>query len=179
MDKTVKQIILLIIGILILFMGTTMLKRANANDNNNWNYNKNVEIVEKLYSANEINDRTIYWQSKEIIKKFLSTMEDEMYNENEAQNVDYTEYYNVITDRYKKQLSEKEFKSVSEKFITKFLLEDHLGYKYVDDFTILKIYKYGENQYLCFLRSKFNINEGYIGIEFNETQSKFAIFYIE
>lgn len=177
----VKQIIVLSIIVIVLFIGTVILKNINKEEQFKWNYNNITSAKNVLKNGNEIRNRTLYWQLKEIISDFLITSEDEEITDAHAnqEKTDYMEYYEVLSEKYKKHLSKNEFKQKADMFFNKFLLEDHLGYKYVGNFIIQKIYKYNDNMYLCVLIEEYNQEIGYIGIELDEDKSNFRIFYME
>lgn len=181
MDKTLKQIIILSIIVLLLFIGTVLLKNMTADKKFKWDYGKITFASEILNQGKKINDRNLYWHLKEIINNFLLTMQDEE-DENihsEETKKDYLEYYDVLSKEYKKQLNKDEYEKLAITFINKFLVENHLGYKYVSDYVIDDIYQYDDSMYLCVIVEKYTQVRGYIGIKMNEEQHKFSVFYIE
>lgn len=181
LDKNVKQILGLSSVVLILFAGTVILKTISKEKAFNWDYS--VTKITTSYFDDDIidNDRKTYWELKSIITDFVSTMaDDEMENSNKTtKKNNYLEYYDVISKRYKKYLNKDEYAKRSQVFINKFLEEDHIGHKFVCDFVIESVYKYGSNMYLCIVVNEYNMNEGYIGIQLDKLQSEFSIFYLE
>lgn len=181
LDKNVKTILLLLLVIAVLNIGIFILK--NLKNKDVWDY-KNISTAEELLSqGKKVNDRQLYWDFKKIINNFVATLEDSAeYTESENSNNkkgNYIDYYDVLTKKYKKYLDKKEFSLIAQKFINKFLLEDHLGYKYAGEFTINNIYQYEKNKYLCQIYVSDTKNIAYIGFQINKDKTIFSIFYIE
>lgn len=167
--------------VVILATGTFILKN-NLEDVVKWNYDDFSSVTEILYNGKTIqNDKIIYWELKDIIYDYLSTMQDaEFGSEDDGVKVQTSEYYDVLSKEYTKILSEEEFENKSKEFITRFLYSDHLGYNYVSSFVISKIYLFDNTKYLCAISLKDSTEVlGYIGIEMDEKNAKFSIFYIE
>lgn len=181
LDKNIKQIIILSIITLILFTGTIILKNMTSNKTFQWDYDNIISAEEVLSNGEIITDRNLYWNLKEIIYTYISTMQDDELDEINSDNekVTYLDYYGVLSKKYKKHLNKSDYENIANIFINKFLEEDHLGYKYVSDFIIQDIYKYDDNMYLCVLLEEYTQVKGYIGIQLDREQSKFSIFYIE
>lgn len=180
LDKNVKQIIILSLIVIVLFVGTTILKNIPNKTTFVWNYKK-IESAKNVLAYGNINkDRYLYWNLKDIIYNYLSTMQDSEIDETENDiKADYKQYYDILTEKYKKHLNEKEYEEKAINFILCFLEEDHLGYKYVGDFVIKKIYEYDDNMYLCIVSNDVLTEDRYIGIKLDENKPKFSIFYIE
>lgn len=182
-DKNIKMTIILSFILILLVIGTSILKSMSNKDKNVWNYNEIKSAKDLLYYGEEINNRNVYWNLKEIINDFISTSEDKDFEDEDSnvELVEYTDYYEVLTKKYKRYLSRDQFKVLAKNFIDSFLLEDHLGNKYATNFIIESIYMYDRNEYLCVLKNIDIENDEthYIGINLNEEKLKFSIFYIE
>lgn len=182
LTRNQKKVVVLLIVLVLLIISTSVLKIVNKNTRTTWKYNSFDSVSEMLYKGETTkNNRKLYWEMKEIINNFLATMEDiEFDSENITNRTDLSDYYQVVSKEYKRKLNKSKFEDKSKQFISRFLQEDHLGNKYVDNFAIKNIYLFDDNKYICDLKLYDSDDTiGYIGIELNEKKAKFSIFYIE
>lgn len=150
------------------------------------NFNVENAIKESITTTN----RQIYVDLNEIISNYLASynMEIKAADENvDFSKIKYTreEYYRVLSDEYKKVLSKKDYMDVSNKFCMKFISASKYGeYVEVKNSIINCIYvlpskKYGEDMYICKLNTISKNDTAYIGINLNQYQKIYSIFYIE
>ncbi len=181
LTKAQKKVGLLLIVFVILMVSTSILRIINKNNKTTWKYGSFTSASDILYKAEIIDNRRIYWSIKEIINNFLSTMQDAEFDDTASiDKKTVSDYYSVLSDEYKRTMSNEEFEEKAKNFILSFLLEDHLGNKYVDEFIIKNVYLFDNNKYLCELSLKDSDDTvGYFGVELDENKAKFSIFYIE
>lgn len=181
LTKNQKKIIVLTVILIILLIGTGILKNISNLESKEWSYKDLTSAGDILYRGQSVkNDRILYWELKDIIDNYFSTMEDAEFDSEKSTTYVLSDYYEVISKEYRKRLNKEEFENNSTELISKFLQEDHLGNKYVDMFYIKDIYLFDKTKYLCALAlSESSDVLGYIGIEMNQKDATFSIFYIE
>ena len=85
---------------------------------------------------------------------------------------------------YSKFLNKKEYNILAESFLKKFYVYSQdveieaVEYMDVQDI-LVDIYAYDNNRYVCVLESSVTGNTGYIGIELDEKNNTYSIFYME
>jgi len=196
MDKTVKQIIILSIIVIILFIGTTILKKLNSKNEFTWNYKEINELDEVLEQGVKVYDRILYLELKTIIDNIIDDSNTQM---TENGSIDFEHYYEFLTKSYKRYLGKEKYKTIMNEFINKYIIENDTppGVYSKMPYRINEINKYNDNMYLCEIKSDENeyitydddgniLGEsqniyyiGYIGIELNEIDSTYNIFYME
>lgn len=198
LNKNQKKIILLVLAIIVLVIGTIILKNNIKANKKVWDYkyvSKLDTIEEYIDSANKTSDRVKYWELTSIIDKIINTI-------NEDLDYSYTDLYNILERDYKKNISKKEYNKLAYDFINRFIYDPNNNGEYVKtNYSIKDIYLYGENMYLCYvsvnvddmtdneLKSYYKNNTddiviekehyGYIGVKLDEAHETYSIFYME
>lgn len=181
LTKNQKKIIILLLVLIILLISTKILKSISNSDKEEWSYKNLTSASDILYRGQSVKtDRILYWELKDIIEGYFSTLEDVEFDSEATITYTINDYYEVVTKEYKRKVNEEEFVNKSNELVSKFLQEDHLGERYVDSFYIKDIYLFDKTKYLCALSLTDSSDVlGYIGIEMNQKDAKFSIFYIE
>jgi len=199
LDKKQKTVLLLLCAIIILFIGTRILKSSTKDNKNVWDYKKadSIESIRTVVSsANHIDDRIKYWELTTILDKYVATI-------TENSSTSYKQFYNILTKEYKRKISKKEYNNLASEFLYGFVYQSNDDSdKYImADYSIKDIYLYDEDMYLCYIsvnidnmsendKSLYYKNDyqdivvdrktdGYIGIKLDRTNSTYSIFYIE
>lgn len=194
LDKNVKIIIVLVLVIILLSIGTNILKNMNGEDI--WDY-KIIDSASTLLEKGKlVNDRILYLELKTIINNML---EDVIIDINEENTKYYNDYYSILDKDYKKHLNKTEFKSVLDTFINKFIIENDTPAGIYSQLSnhIEAIYEFDDDSYLCkvvteeieyYDETNLDDNEtviqtlqdiGYIGIKLNTINNTYKIFYLE
>ena len=118
-----------------------------------------------------------FYELQDIITKFINS-----YLGNDDDNTDYKNYYETLTDEYKKYLSKSKYYEVTENLCNKFVVTDSVDTTInMRTNGILKsVYVYDTDKYICKLQGN-NEEVSYIGIKLIEnTKEPYAqIFYLE
>lgn len=140
-----------------------------------WNYDEITTATDVMYSGTKVTDRETYYTLESIVNQYM-----ESYVEKEDEKTNYKEYYNYLTENYKKHLGRRKYIEVAEKFLKKFYVNIDSDYEYMNTNRIVKnIYEFDNNIYLCELRSNTTNEMGYIAFQVNDSQLAFNIVYIE
>lgn len=167
MDKlTNKQIILVVALLCIIFILFSAILKNLGKEKIGINY-KNVDSQILLKASVELSDRVKYWNLNDIIMKILDAYEDE----------EYKKYYDILNDEYKRKLSNSKYNEKINILYDKLKVYPDEDEEYIDKDNVIEgIYQYinGRNMYVCKLK-----NDSYIGIQLDENENKYNIFYIE
>lgn len=138
-----------------------------------WDYNnlESANIIRHL--GNKVTDREIYYTLEEIVNQYLDS-----YIEKDEEKMNYMDYYNSLTDSYKKYLGRKKYKEAAENLLNKFYININSDYISMYKNKVLKkAYAFDNNIYLCELSR--NNEEAYIAFQLDEGQTAFKIAYVE
>lgn len=204
LDRRTKIIIGLLLVIILLLVATNLL-RNNLEEKPEWDYSEysKVDTIQDVLSSTKKNyNRIKYWELTSIIDDYISSIliDDEM---EKVSKYSYSDYYELLTNEYKKKMDKKEYNKLAKDFLYRFAYETNAKngiYKKVE-YSIKDIYLYDNNMYLCYvsvdddemseiMRNAYYSNnnedivkeiktEGYIGIKLNENSSTYNIFYLE
>lgn len=142
-----------------------------------WNYAKITSATDVMYLGKRVTDRNIYYTLENIVNQYLNSY---INTEDDQDKIMYEDYYNYLTDYYKKHLNKKEYKQVAENFLNKFYININSDYEAMYTYQLIKdIYAFDNNVYLCKLVSKRNNEIGYMAFRVNEAELAFNIVYIE
>lgn len=177
-NNNIKLYLVMFLLLLICLLIFNYFTKNAANEDEIWNYSEILGASDVLYKGTKTNARDVYYTLDKIVVKYIESylVEDE-YNT-------WTAYYDVLSEDYSKFLNKKEYNTVSENFLKKFYVYsadveiDVSEYMDVQDI-LVEIYAYEDNRYICVLESSITGNTGYIGIELDEKNKIYSIFYIE
>lgn len=142
-----------------------------------WNYKEITTATDVIYMGQKVTDRDTYYTLETIVNQYLNSYINE---NNDDEKIMYEDYYNYLTEGYKKHLSKKEYIEVAKNFLNKFYVNINSDYETMYTYQILKdIYDMGNNIYMCKLQSKRNNEIGYIAFQVNQSELAFNIVYIE
>ncbi len=199
LDKKIKYIIILFIITTVMFFTTEVIKK-NIDKNTKFKYT--FSTIEEILDENKsISSRKTYFEIRNIINSYFSTKGyDEIGNKS---NYEYSDYYSVLSNEYKKVISKKNYLKLSSEFIDRFIYKDPANEEIskIAPFDISKIYSFENNIYLCKLevdftrlddyiikqyvgdlsgdRFGYKMSKGYIGIKLYENHNKYEIVYME
>lgn len=186
---SMKEKIALLATISVLLMVITkVFYNFSINEGNGINYNEDINIDYIISISDETNDRQVYAILNNVISSFINSynleLKDYVGNIN-LEDINYTreDYYNVLSSSYKKKISKLKYNSLSEEFMQNFINSSEYG-RYMQTSGILQnVYKlneyvYSKNMYICKLNSNIKTKIAYIGIQLNEENSKYNIFYL-
>lgn len=171
-----KLLLFTLVLVLITLLLLNYLFDKNR-DKGIWDYKEITSATDVMYFGEKVTDREIYYTLESIINQYL----DSYINVNDDKDkIMYEDYYNYLTENYKKHLSKKEYKEVAENFLNKFYININSDYEAMYTYQILKdIYEFENSIYLCRLESKRNGEIGYIALQIDQSQLAFNIVYIE
>jgi len=170
-----RLLLFTLVLVLITLLLLNYVLKGNRNDGI-WNYKEIESATDVMYLGEKITDRQTYYTLENIINQYLNSY----INTNNEEKIMYDDYYNYLTENYRKHLSKKEYKEVSENFLNKFYINIDSDYEAMYTYQVLKeIYKLEDSVYLCRLYSKRNNETGYIAIQLFESDLTFNIVYIE
>lgn len=164
-------LVLVLITLLLLnwFLG-------NIDNDRIWDYKEITSVLDVMYSGTRITDRETYYTLESIVNQYLNSYIN-VYNEDKIM---YEDYYDYLTEDYKKHLTKKEYIKVAQKFLNKFYININSDYESMDTNQVLKnIYELNNSVYICELESSRNSEVGYIAFQVNKTGRNFNIVYIE
>lgn len=142
-----------------------------------WNYKEITTATDIMYLGQKVTDRDTYYTLEAIVNQYLNSY---INTGNDDEKLMYEDYYNYLTENYKKHLSKKEYIEVAKNFLNKFYVNINSDYETMYTYQILKeIYDMGNNVYMCKLESKRNNEIGYIAFQINQSELAFNIVYIE
>lgn len=184
-----KEKLALSITVLVLVV-VIMSVLVNLNDDEVKVEYENFNVENAIKESITTTNRQIYVDLNEIISNYLAAynMDIKAADENvDFSKIKYTreEYYNVLSDDYKKKLSKKDYMRLSEEFCDKFITTSKYGeYVEIKNNNINNIYilpsnKYGKNMYMCKLNTAQKGSTAYIGLNLDQVQKIYSIFYIE
>lgn len=184
-DKKKEQkfkLVILLFGLIVLIILVNIIKTMRNRDEI-WNYSEISSAIDVISEGIVVNDRGKYYILEDIVIRFLLANGEGTVDNLESNNINYeatyADYYSILVDDYKRHLSKNEFEEVSNTFANKFITISAEGYKYLNTKNIIKsIYLYGNNKYLCFLNSGSD-NLAFFGVELNEDNKSYNIFYVE
>lgn len=178
-----KQWLVLFSLVLVALIIINIVMRDLQRENQIFNYSKITRALDVIGKGELVTDRKTYYTLEKIINKYINSYLINSRDLN-SEDVNYLDYYNVLTSEYKKALNKKEYEEKAKQFLGKFYIY-HEGKmeadEYMDTQSVLKdIYKFDDGTaYLCKVKSSQNNKEGYIGIYLNKSNSSFYIFYLE
>lgn len=165
---------------LVLVLITLLLLNYFFNNNRTdsiWNYKEITSAIDVIYLGEKVTDRDTYYTLETIVNQYLNSYINPY---NDEEKIMYEDYYNYLTENYRKHLSRKEYIEVAEKFLNKFYININSDYEAMYTYQLLKeVYAFDNNVYLCKLESKRNNHIGYIAFQINESELAFNIVYIE
>ena len=177
-NNNIKLYLVMFLLLLICLLIFNYFTKKAANKDEIWNYSNISTISDILHKGTKTTARDVYYNLDKIVVKYIESylVEDE--------NNNWTEYYDVLSKDYSKFLNKKEYNTVAEKFLKKFYVYSQdieieaTEYMDVQDI-LMEVYAYDNNRYVCVLESSITENKGYIGIELDEKNKTYSIFYIE
>lgn len=178
-DRKIWLFALLLI-VSTLFILLTIIKQSR-DKNNIWKSYDEFNYADVFLNATLVNDRTIYWSLEDIISDFVSSYTiEEVYNSETESSITYEDYYNALSENYRKFLGKERYLEVSSSFLKKFMIEnEYEGASMESSGLIDSVYSVEENVYLCNLTSKIKESSGYIVIGLNPEEKSFSIMYME
>ena len=171
-----KLLLFTLVLVLITLLLLNFLFEGNRTDSV-WNYKEITTATDVMYLGEKVTDREIYYTLETIINQYLDSYIKPKTNEDKVM---YEDYYDYLTENYRKYLSKREYKQVAEKFLNKFYININSDYEAMYTYQLLKdIYAFENNVYLCKLVSKRNNEVGYIAFQISQSELAFNIVYIE
>ncbi len=175
-----EKLILAVTFLALIIMATTILNLV-------LNYGKNIDYrnqtVEELYEeATLVNDREIYWPLNNIISAFINSYQAELTNTANSQNgYSREDFYSVLADSYKKNLSKKKYMEKSKEMCDKFVINNMVVKQddYIKEIRKLDFEKYSSNMYVVSLKTVLQDSSSYIGIRLMPNTKSYCIFYLE
>lgn len=169
---TLFTLVLVLIALLLL---NYLL--SNSRDNGIWDYDKITSLKDIMYQGEKVTDRETYYVLETIIYDYLDSY---IVDSSDKDNITYEDYYNFLTENYRKHLNKKGYKEVAGEFLNKFYINMDSDYEAMYKYQLLKeIYLLDENVYVCKLQSKRNNETAYIALRVDKAQMTFNIVYIE
>ena len=177
-NNNIKLYLVMFLLLLICLLIFNYFTKNVAKQDEIWNYSNILNVTDVLYKGEKTPDRDIYYTLDKIVVKYIESylVEDE--------NNTWTAYYDVLSKDYSKFLNKKEYNTLAENFLKKFYVYSQdieieaVEYMDVQDI-LVDIYAYDNNKYMCVLESSVTGNTGYIGIELDEKNNTYSIFYME
>lgn len=178
-DSKIMLLALVLILIVLLLLNWLLGKNTY---NGVWDY-KNIDSASELiYLGEKVKDRSTYYTLEGIVEDYLNSFLVKV-GQNQEGTLNYTEYYDYLTELYRKHLNQEEYNSVAHKFLSKFYVNAKSEYEtmeYMDTENVIKnIYLFDDNIYLCELRSSSTGNSGYIAFALKENDNIYKLVYIE
>ena len=174
---------MLALAFLAILMVLTFILQSIMGEKSNIDYK--IEDGRALFESGYVyDDREVYWILNDIIYTFVSSYEDELtYSKiNEKNNNKYNrkEFYTVLSDEYKKNLSMSKYLEVSKNMLEKFVVGNRSLRKnnFIAQIRKLNVTNYADNMYVCKLNTE-NQEDSYIGIKLSPSTKNYAIFYLE
>lgn len=141
---------------------------------------------ETLYFEGITNkDREVYWILNDIIATFVDSYNLELDNvyTTYKEKIVYSreDFYEVLSDEYKNNLSKKDYLMLSKTMLEKFAKYGAIE-KNTDFIQVVKELStntYSSNMYICKLKTVDTIKESYIGIQLYPSTKSYNIFYLE
>lgn len=182
-DATYQEKLMLALAFLAILMVLTFILQSIMGEKSNIDYK--IEDGRALFESGYVyDDREVYWILNDIIYTFVSSYEDELtYSKiNEKNNNKYNrkEFYTVLSDEYKKNLSMSKYLEVSKNMLEKFVVGNKSLRKnnFIAQIRKLNVTNYADNMYVCKLNTE-NQEDSYIGIKLSPSTKNYAIFYLE
>lgn len=182
-DATYQEKLMLALAFLAILMVLTFILQSIMGEKSNIDYK--IEDGRALFESGYVyDDREVYWILNDIIYTFVSSYEDELtYSKiNEKNNNKYNrkEFYTVLSDEYKKNLSMSKYLEVSKNMLEKFVVGNRSLRKnnFIAQIRKLNVTNYADNMYVCKLNTE-NQEDSYIGIKLSPSTKNYAIFYLE
>ena len=142
-----------------------------------WNYKEITTGAYLIYQGKKVTDRELYYDLESIVNQYLNSYINKY---NDKDKIMYTDYYNYLTENYKKHLSKKEYLEISENFLKKFYISIDSSYETMDTAQVVKsIYEFENNVYMCKLQGNRSGETGYIAFRVDTANNVFNIVYIE
>lgn len=178
---TSQEKLILAISILILIVIATSVIRVIFDSSKNINYKK--QTIEDIYDEGQIiEDRNVYWPLNNIIAAFIGSYQSEIANVNNIQS-SYTreDFYNTLSDEYKKVLSKRKYLEKSKEMFDKFIINNTTVKQndYIEQIRMLDSKKYSNDMYIVKLKTVAENSSSYIGIRLIPNIKKYSIFYLE
>lgn len=183
-ESTMQEKILLTLTIIILLaVGTSVLRHLLLKSNN---IDYNNESITSLYdNAITVSERDIYWILNNIIDAYIKSyyLELDSISEYDRSQIIYSrgDYYEVLSNDYKKFLNKNKYMQLSENMLKKFIINESFLKEdnYIYEVRYLDSNKYRENMYICKLNTINKDVESYIGIQLKPNKNLYNIFYLE
>ncbi len=183
-DLTYQEKLILALGIMGAMLLITTVINLLRDSKTEINYND--QSVKSLYTHSvPVKDRDVYWVLNDIISTFIDSYNKELLTVSDAQKQEILysreDFYTVISDEYKKELSKKEYLEVSKKMLEKFIENDEVmkSSDFISTIKKLDSSIYSENMYICKLKTVDNSTESYIGIQVYPDSKSYNFFYLE
>ena len=165
-------LITLILVLITLLLLNNFLKKGRTEEL--WDYSSNNSASIIMYLGEKVTDRETYYTLENIVNQYL----DSYIDDGSKEKMLYDDYYDCLTDGYKKFLGRKKYKEVAKNFLERFYININSNYETMYKQKIIKgIYKFDNNVYLCQLQRKNK--DSYIAFQLNELNESFNIVYIE
>lgn len=171
-----KLLLFTLVLVLIVLLLLNWLFDKNRVDDV-WNYKKITTASEMIYLGQEVTDREMYYTLENIVNQYINSYINKY---NDEEKIMYSDYYNYLSESYKKHLSKREYLEVAEKFLKKFYISIDSSYETMDTAQILKgVYEFENDVYLCELIANRSGETAYIALRVNTANNIFNIVYIE
>lgn len=175
-----EKLILLISFLFLVILATFILKNI-FDDNRNIDYKK--QTIEDLYNEAFINnDRQTYWILDSIISSFITSYQLELTDNNTEKSIYKREdFYQVLSNDYKKVLSKRKYLEKSKEMCNKFIVGSGNVKKndFIEEVRQLDQRKYLSNMYIVKLKTVLKDSKSYIGIKIIPDTRNYSIFYLE
>lgn len=181
--STKENIIIFSFLLIFLIIGWNLIQKYDPFGSIKYN---EVNIDTFLSDSNTVNNRDTYFILNDIILSFLYSGTSNTISANgegSESNLHYkystVEYYDALTDDYKRYLSKDEYLKLANKVINNYKDNYEVLYTVQNETPIRRVYKYNGirgDYYIVKLNASVDI---YIGIELFTEDSKFKIFYLE
>lgn len=181
--STKENIIIFSFLLIFCIIGWQLINKYNPFDKVDY---RKLTINDLLDNSTPDYNRENYWILNNILLEFLYSNSENTTSKNgegsEANmyfNYNTEEYYEVLTNDYKKYLSKEKYLELSNNVITNFKENYKVLVNATNIAPIRKVYKcniYSDNLYIVKLNTS---NNSYVAIELFKDISKFKIFYME
>lgn len=170
-----KLLLFTLVLVLIVLLLLNYFFKNNGTDEI-WNYKEITTALDVMYLGQRVTDRQTYYDLESIVVQYLNSYLAEYNGDKDT----YKDYYNYLTEDYKRYLGKRKYIKVAENFLNKFYINMDSDYINMDTTQVLKnVYKFDDDVYMCELYSNSNEKTGYIAVRVNMNSARFNIVYIE
>lgn len=177
-EKKVNSKLVLFTSILVLICLLLLnYFLSNNEDVGIWDYDNLTSGYSIMYSGEKVTDREVYYTLETVIQDYMKSYVKDTDN---SDVVTYKDYYNSLSDNYKKHLGKNGYYEVAENFFTKFFSKklDYETMQYFGNKHVIKnVYEVENSVYLCELETS-NSEEAFIALQLL-TDNTIYIYYIE